>query len=219
MSFYTVRRIYCCGGKRKVEDQRSGPKAQDFERSVSSDVRPPVGGVLGRAAPHPVCVGAVLGSVVARLHGGPGVAAVHARRLRLRLLPGLPAVRVVHVLVVAHVAALSLGAVPEGVFALGGRRWRLLLLGRLLQRRGPAVRGASASLKAVGRAGLGRVAPVAGRLAAGSLHHAPDVLVQDALGVFLVSVSDERAARAVGDVHIAGVVVLRVSTRGQPVTG
>lgn len=55
------------------------------------------------------------------------------------------------------------------------------------------------------------------RLAARSLHDPLDVIVQDALGVFLMSVSQQRTT--VGNVSIAQVVMLGISTRGEPVTG
>lgn len=144
-----------------------------------------------------------------RLHSCPGEAGVQACRVQLHRLSGLPGVHVVHVPVVAHVDAVYLDGVPAGVLALDGQR-------RRRRRRRPTATD-SDRLEAVRRARLGRVAPVAGRLAAWGLHHPPHVLVQDALRVFLVGVAEQRAA--VGQVPVAGAVVLRVSTRGQPVTG
>lgn len=111
------------------------------------------------------------------------------RRLGLRQLS---VVDVVSMSVVVQVAGITLDSVPGWIFALtGGHR-----------RPKPAPLGAREPLW---RARLGRVTAGARRLAAGGLHDSTDVVVQDALGVLLMSVSHERT-----DINVdrAGAVML-----------
>lgn len=109
------------------------------------------------------------------------------RRLRLRQLS------VVSMSAVGQVAGLTLDGVPGWILALTGGHGRPK----------PTPLGAREPLWG---ARLGRVAAGARRLAAGGLHDSTDVVVQDALGVLLMSVSHERTA--VINVGRAGVVML-----------
>ena len=140
----------------------------------------------------------------------PGEGAVHTHgSLSLHLLFGLPSsprvMDVGHVLVVVEVAGVSLRPVPGGMLALA-RSQRHSVAGRFARRE--AVRGA----------GLGGMAACPRRLAAGRFHDALDVVVQDALGVLLVSVSLQGAV--VADVGVAGAVMLWIHRAGRkPVIG
>lgn len=153
--------------------------------------------MLCRDGPHAISVAADLWSIMKATMNTHGL-------LSLRLFfwfPDTSVMDVVSMFVVVQVVGLCLDAVPRQLLTQARRQWR-------------SQSAHFAPRESIWGAWLGWVTARPRWLAAGSLHNSPDVIIEDALRVLLMSISQERTS--VVEVNIARVAILRINTGGKP---